>query len=145
MIQFLLIAIFICAAMSMLSYIYCWQDVKSGRPHIISLRQVTSIMDRERLTRWLGPPQPGYFYALSPEQLQDIMRRRAWFIYAECALDGLCIFGAWWYSDSDAPESAVLGFLALAGLAQAVNLCYSFFLIRKWKHQLREELDNSED
>ena len=145
MTAFLLTIIFIVSALSLLSYIYCWNEIKSGRPHIIAVRQVTSIMDRNRLNEWLGAPLPGFYYALTPQQVQEICRRRAAFVYGECAADIACLFGAWWFSNSTASEAWIYGFIALAGLCQAINLGYSFWLMQKWQHQIREEIENSED
>ena len=142
---FLLIVIFICAALSLLSYIHCWQDIRGGRPHIISLRQITSVMDRERINQWFGAPARGYYYKLSPEQLQSILRRRGWFFYTECAVDIVCLFGTWWFATGMGSAEMVWPFILLAGICQGVNLVYSFWLMRKWQHQIHEEMDNAED
>ena len=145
MIEFLLVAIFCSAAMSLISYMYCWQDIRGGRPHIISLRQITSIMDRNRLTQLLGKPEPGYYYALSPAQLSVIIRSRRWFYTRECAADITCILGAWLYMTGSIGDENILLFIILALSCQMVNLIYSFCLISKWRFQLREEIENSED
>jgi len=145
MIQFLLIVIFISAALSLLSYIHCWQDICRGRPHIISLRQITSVMDREWLNRRFGAHEPGYYYKLSPAQIQDIVRKHGWFFYCECAMDTVCLFGAWWFSIGLGSGDMALLFILLAGAGQGLNVAYSFWLMRKWKHQIREEIENSED
>src|SRR5689334_16790296 len=97
MISLLLLSIFVTASLSLVSYIYCWQDIRHGHPHIISLRQITSVMDRERLTRMFGQPQPGYYYKLTPEQVHNVMKRRGWFFYSECTADIMCLLGAWMY------------------------------------------------
>src|SRR5437868_5178985 len=97
MIQFLLILIFCSSALSLLSYVYCWQDIRTGRPHIISLRQITTIMDRNRLNQMFGPPEKGYYYMLSPEQLYGLIQSRRWFYVCECAADITCALGVWLY------------------------------------------------
>ena len=145
MTQFLLVGIFISAALSLLSYLYCWQDIKGGNPHIISLRQITSVMDRERLNRYFGPPMPGYYYTLTPQQVQGVVWRRFWFVSLECALDVTCLLGAWWFSHNGDHVLFVYGFICLGGLCQGLNFAHSFWLMRKWQHQLREEIENSED
>ena len=145
MIQFLLVVIFISAAVSLLSYVYCWQDIRSGRPHIISLRQITNIMDRLRLNQWFGTPEPGYFYVLPPEVVRWIMRWRAVFFYRECLADIVCLIGAWWFSVSATETFSVYAFIVMAGVCQGINLLYSYKLLQKWGHQIREEIENSED
>jgi len=145
MIQFLLVIIFISAALSFLSYVYCWNDIRSGRPQIVSLRQITGVMDRERLNQWFGRPAPGYYYTLTPEQVKGILWWRAWFVRSECALDGVCLFGAWWFSHYVKHAGFVYGFIFLGGLCQIVNLAHSFWLMQKWQHQIREEVENSEE
>jgi hypothetical protein len=144
-IQFLLILIFISAALSLFSYWYCWRDMAAGRPHIISLRQITGVMDRTRLDAYFGKHQSGYHYALSPQQVAGIVSRRRSFLFGECMLEGLCIFGAWWFATIAQGSSLVVPFMMLAGMCQAINLLYSFVLMRKWQHQIYEELENSED
>src|SRR5207237_13513 len=69
-------------------------DIKSGKPHIISLRQITTIMDRDRLNHLFGTPQPGYRYRLSPEALHALLKSRRWFIYGEFGADILCLLDA---------------------------------------------------
>jgi hypothetical protein len=144
MIQFLLVSIFFSAALSLISYVYCWQDIRSGRPHIISLRQITAIMDRKRLNRIFGMPEPGYYYPLSPELMYELIRKRRWFYTRECTADITCILGVWLYMTGRLPATYVGWFAALAGICQMINLVYSLFLISKWHSQLREEIDNSE-
>jgi len=145
MIQFLLFTIFCSASLSLISYVYCWHDIRSGRPHILSLRQITAIMDRNRLNQLFGQPEPGYYYALTPAQLYEIIQRRRWFYTGECAADITCILGVWLYMMGIIANEKILLFLLLAGLCQVINLAYSIRLISKWRGQLREEIENSED
>ncbi len=145
MTAFLLVAIFIFASLSLVSYVYCWADIKSGRPHILSLRQITNIMDRNRLNELFGKPEPGFFYKLSPEMLAKLIRMRQPFFLRECATDIVCIYGAWRFMTSEAPLLLLWLFVVLAMLCQAVNLLYSLILVKKWGGQIREEIDNSED
>jgi hypothetical protein len=143
--EFMMVAIFCSASLSLVSYMYCWQDIRAGRPHILSLRQITGIMDRHCLTRLLGTPRPGYYFELSPMQRAVILRSRRLFYLRECAADLTCLAGVWLYMTGRlAPDYAPL-FVALATACQLVNLLYSFCLISKWGVQLREEIENSED
>ena len=145
MIEFLLVAIFCSASLSLVSYIYCWHDIRNGRPHILSLRQITSIMDRNRLNQLFGKPEPGYYYLLTPDQLYGITQQCRWFYTCECAADITCIAGVWLYMTGTIGNANILLFTLLAGLCQMINLAYSIRLIRKWHGQLREEIENSED
>lgn len=146
MADLLLCLIFIVAALSLLSYLYCWNDIKSGRPHIIALRQITMIMDRAQHNRWFGAPEPGYYYPLSPQQVAAILRWRRGFYRRECAADLVCMFGAWRAMTGMMGEGAGLFmFIALAALCQSVNVAYSLWLIRKWRGQIQEELENTID
>ena len=145
MTEFFLICIFASAALSLLSYLYCWQDIQRGRPHIISLRQITTIMDRNRLNQMFGSPGPGYYYTLSPPQLLALVRWKQWFFYLECTADTACLLGVWLYMTGNGLQNSVGWFIVLAGLCQGINLAYSIWLIRKWSFQIREEIENSED
>jgi len=145
MTQALLILIFIAAAMSLVSYVYCWQDIKGGRPHIVSLRQITGIMDRNRLNRRFGIPETGYYYPLSPEQMQDLLRSRAWFFYGECTADAVCLLGVWLYMNGQGDSDFLWWFIALAGICQIINVGFSLWLVHKWREQIREEIENSDD
>lgn len=142
MIGIVLGAIFIIAALSFLSYLYCWNDIQGGRPHIISLRQITNIMDRNVLDLLFGPHEPGYYYALSTEKLAIF--RRAWgkYFYREITADGLCMLGAYRYMTGAAPGEWMGVFILLAALCQGINVYYSLRLVRQWAHQIREELDD---
>ena len=142
MAELLLAAIFITAGLSLLSYIYCWQDIKSGRPHIITLRQITSIMDRHRLNAMFGSPQPGYYYPIPDTILKPMLAYYRSFYLSECLADSLCMLGAWRYMQHKDAQGQAL-FISLAFTCQAVNIIYSIWLIRKWGHQLREEFENS--
>ena len=145
MTQFLLLAIFCSASLSLISYVYCWHDIRGGRPHILSMRQITSIMDRNRLNHIFGQPEPGYYYALSPVQLYEIIQNRRWFYTSECAADITCLLGVWLYMTGTLEDENALLFVLLAGTCQLINLAYSICLISKWRSQLREEIENSED
>ena len=145
MMQFLLVLIFISGALSLLSYIFCWQDIAAGRPHIISLRQITSIMDRKRLNAHFGAPKRGFYYQLTPVQVEGILWRQRGYMIAECSLDGLCVLGSWWFASGLGSQELELPFIGAAGLSQLLNVLYSFFLLRKWQHQMQEELENSDD
>lgn len=139
----LLLGLVFCAAgLSLLSYLYCWHDIQSGAPHIISLRQVTSIMDRERLNRLFGAPEPGYIYKLNPQRLKSFVRRHRYYIWRECAADLICMVGAWRYLAGDADPQGLPLFLLLATLCQGINILWSLYLVRKWAHQIKEELDD---
>lgn len=145
MMAFLLIVIFITAALSLLSYVYCWNDIKGGRPHIISLRQITNVMDRDEINRMFGEPEPGYFYPLAPSQITKLLAARRWYYWCECAADSACLLGAWYFYMSGQDGTDVWIFLGLASLCQGINLAWSAWLIRKWRHQIREEIENSVD
>ncbi len=126
-----------------MSYVYCWQDIKSGRPHIITLRQITSIMDRHRLNAMFGQPAPGYYYPIPSEKLLPMLNRYRGFYIRECAADLVCMLGAWRYIASSTNPGTQSLFILLAGTCQAINILYSIWLIRKWADQLREEMENS--
>lgn len=145
MTSFLLGLIFVSAALSLVSYVYCWHDIRGGRPHIISLRQILTIMDRNRINEMFGAPEPGYYYPLSPAQLRIVMQERRWFYTRECTTDIVCLVGSWLYMTGGASPDTVYGFILLAGLCQGINVAYSLWLIRKWSAQIREELDNTGD
>lgn len=139
---FLLTAIFIAAALSLVSYLYCWWDIRGGHPHIISLRQITNIMDRHILDLLFGNHDRGYYYTLSPEKL--VIFRRAWggYYYREIAADGICMIGVYRYMTGLASPDTVGWFILLATVCQAINFAYSILLIRRWSHQIREELED---
>lgn len=140
---FLLGLVFVVAALSLLSYVYCWQDIKGGRPHIISLRQILVIMDRHRIDALLGGHGPGYYYRLTPAQVAALLSGRRWFYRRECAADLTCLLGSWLYMTGVGDARAASWFVLLAGLCQGINLAYSLWLIGKWRDQLKEEIDNS--
>lgn len=145
MAELLLVLIFLSAGMSLVSYVYCWQDITSGRPHILALRQITSIMDRHRLNTLYGSPEPGFYYPLSPLQVAQLTGRYRGFYLRECAAELVCMLGVWRYmSGSAAPEGQTL-FILLAMACQGVNFIYSLHLIRKWRDQLQEEIQQRHD
>lgn len=138
-----LILIFITAALSLLSYVYCWHDIKSGSPHIVTLRQITSIMDRHQLNALFGMHGPGYYYAIPPDILAAMLARYRSYYWRECAADAVCMLGVWRYmqASEDAPGRSL--FILLAFTCQAINIIYSLWLIRKWRHQLLEEMNSA--
>jgi hypothetical protein len=140
-----LVLIFIMSALSLISYVYCWNDIKTGRPYILSLRQITSIMDREKLNQLFGPPGRGYFYKLAPHVLYTLLKERQYFYYRECAADVLCVFGAWRYMTHEVGDATTALFILLASACQGINLVYGYFLVKKWGGQIREEIEKSED
>lgn len=139
------LTVFLIATLSLASYLYCWNDVRRGRPHILSLRQVTLIMDREALNRLFGAPGPGYRYVLSAENVAAIARSRRVYVYSEIALDAICMLAAWSVVTHQALPALEDWLVLLAGLAQAINLAYSMWLIRKWGWQIREEIEDIGD
>lgn len=145
MMQFLLFSIFVAASLSLVSYVYCWNDIRSGHPHIISLRQITSIMDRHQLNQRFGMHEAGYYYTLTPEQVFALVRRYRLFYMLECIADAVCIFGVWMATTGQMKEDNIPLFISLSGLCQAINLVYSVWVIRKWHLQLQEEIENTED
>lgn len=145
MMKLLLLAILLASSLSMMSYMYCWRDIRRGRPHIISLRQITNIMDRERLNALFGAPMPGYFYPLTKPAKAALVRTYQLHYYIECATDGVCVLGAWRYLVVHAGAAVVWRFIVLAAICQAINVVYSTCMVRKWAHQIKEEIDNSKD
>ena len=141
----LLLTIFIVAALSLLSYAYCWRDIQGGRPHIISLRQITGIMDRHRLDAIFGAHGRGYCYEFPPALLRAFNRAWRGYCYREIAADGVCMLGAYRYMTGDAAADTVWWFVLLAGACQAINFGYSIHLVRRWSHQIREEIGDSEE
>ena len=143
--ELLMVLIFLSAGLSLVSYVYCWQDITSGRPHILALRQITSIMDRNRLNAIYGQPEPGFYYPLSPQTVAQLTSRYRWFYMRECAAEAVCMLGVWRFMvGSGAPELQGL-FVVLALLCQGVNFIYSLWLIRKWRDQLQEEIQQRRD
>lgn len=142
--EFLLGIIFISAGMSLISYIYCWQEVRSGTPHILALRQITSIMDRHVLNERYGKHDLGYNYTLSPEEIKKMLAEHRSFFFRECAVEIICMLGVWRYMTGVAPQRYVWLFILLALAVQAVNLVYSMWLIRRWREQLLEEPDSKD-
>lgn len=141
----LLLSIFMLASVSLMSYLYCWTDIRGGKPHILSLRQVTCIMDRAQINQRFGMPDKGYRYKLTPLQLKAFMGRYQYSFYRECATDLVCALGAWRFLTRDASSQLLWGFIVLGLICQGAYLAYSVTLVRKWGHQIREEIDNSED
>ncbi len=137
--------IFLVSLLSLASNLYCWNDIKSGRPHIISLRQITLIMDRHVLNRIFGEPQPGYRYPLSPSVLTQFIRARRGYVYREMTADLLCMLAAWRYWTGMAPAALEAWFVLIAGLCQGISLVYSLWLVRKWGHQIHEEISDLGD
>lgn len=141
----MMLVIFFTALLSLASYLYCWNDIRRGRPHIISLRQVTLIMDRNALNRLFGQPQPDYRYALPLETLARLIKAKQGYVYLEMAADALCMLGAWRYLTGAAPEALEEWFILLAALCQGVNIVYSMWLVWKWGDQIREEMEDLGD
>ncbi|MBY0406346.1 MAG: hypothetical protein K2Q01_01540 [Rickettsiales bacterium] len=145
MVEALLMGIFLTAALSLASYVYCWQDIKTGRPHIITLRQITAIMDRNQLNALFGMPKPGYFYELSEETVHNLLTRYRGYYVRECAADSVCMLGVWRHMQGAAAPETMALFILLAMTCQGVNIIYSMHLIKKYRHQLREEMENPGD
>ena len=142
MMSVLLITIFCMSGLSLLSYVYCWQDIRRGHPHILSLRQITNIMDRNRLNLLFGNPEPGYYYDLSPVMLAFITRFCGLYYYCEIAADIVCIFGVYHFMTYGAHSPLAGWFVLLAATCQGINFLYSVWLIRRWGHQIREEMED---
>jgi hypothetical protein len=142
MIGLLLVTIFFSSALSMISYFYCWHDIKTGHPHIISLRQITNIMDRNRLNEMFGKPNHGYRYHLEPAVVRALVRSRQFFFHSEVAADSTCMVGAYLYLTDQLEMTNIGWFLLLGVICQAINVGYSIWLVRKWSHQIKEEMDN---
>lgn len=139
--SFWLVTIFIVSALSLISYVYCWQDIHNGRPHITSLRQLTHIMDRNLLNQLFGEPKPGYVYELPPPVLRALVQWKRPFFIQEVLADGLCAYGAYRYMTVDTHPDFVLWFVLLAGVCQGIDLLHSFWLVRRWWHQISEEFE----
>lgn len=135
------LAVFLVSVLSLGSYLYCWRDVKRGNPHILSLRQVTLVMDREVLNRLFGAPGPGWRYALTPEARAELVRSRWFYIHSEMAIDLACMLAAWSVVTHKAPPAMEIWLVLLAGVAQGINLAYSVWLMKKWGWQIREEME----
>ncbi|MCE2926308.1 MAG: hypothetical protein LW823_01490 [Rickettsiales bacterium] len=136
----LLIMILIISAMSLASYVYCWRDIMQGNPHIISLRQITCIMDRNMLDMIFGKHEAGYRYLLSPYSRKWFRTQWGFYYLRETAADWLCIIGAlyfWFIPD----HPLTLSFVLLAVCCQGINITQSVLLVRRWRHQILEELD----
>ncbi len=140
-----LIAIFLASGLSLVSYLYCWEDIKKGEPHIISLRQIMGIMDREKINLLLGEPKPGYYYLLPPPILKVLLSHRRAYFYTEIGADMACLAGAYLYMTGWLPAATMGWFIALAAICQLINFSHSLWLVRRFRHQIREELDSSRD
>lgn len=138
----LLASIALVSVISLCSWWYCWRNVLSGQPNILSLRQVTLIMDRNLLDALYGKHGPGYIYTLNPHALRQIIRSRRLFVYGEMLADAVCFIGAWRYFGGMADFTLLPWFLAIAITYQALSVWYSLKLIRSWWHQIEEEMDN---
>jgi len=137
----LLLVVLLLSALSLASYVYCWRDVMRGHPHIISLRQITCIMDRHLLDIMFGRHEAGYRYTLSPHARRWFARQWGGYWLREVAADAVCIIGAlyFWFMD-DRP--LMVSFLLLALTCQGINMVQSMWLVRRWRHQIIEELDD---
>jgi hypothetical protein len=145
MAELLMVLVFLSAGLSLVSYVYCWQDITSGRPHILALRQITSIMDRNRLNAQYGQPEPGFYYTLTPAQIATLTSRFRLFYLRECAAEGVCMLGVWRFiSGSGTPDLQWI-FVFLAITCQGINFIYSIWLLRKWRDQLQEEIQQRHD
>ena len=138
----LLASIALISAISLCSWWYCWQDVRGGRPNILSLRQVTLIMDRNLLDTLYGKHGQGYIYTLNKPALAQITRDRRLFVYKEMLADMLCFAGAYRYFIGSAMPDYFPIFLLLATTYQGLSIWYSISLVRRWWHQIEEEMDN---
>ncbi|MGE0755332.1 MAG: hypothetical protein AB7L92_09280 [Alphaproteobacteria bacterium] len=132
------------SAVSLCSWVYCWRDVLDGKPGILSLRQVTLIMDRHKLDEIFGRHGPGYVYELSPQAIALVKRNYSIFVYSEMAADILCFIGVYRFFTGDMSQAIVPMFTLVASMYQLVALWYSLRLVRQWWHQIEEEMDNPE-
>lgn len=132
------------SVLSLGSWLYCWNDVQKGRPNILSLRQITLIMDRHRLDALYGKHGSGYIYELSKESLQQINRDRRMFVYSEMLADGCCFFGVYRYFTGTMDTSLLPLFMTLAIAYQSLSLWYSMTLVKRWWHQIAEEMSGLE-
>ncbi len=137
----LLLLVLLVSALSLASYIYCWRDIMGGRPHIISLRQITCIMDRHLLDVMFGKHEPDYRYALSPSTRRWFVRQWGLYYLREIAADWLCILGAFYFWFMQ-PHPLTLSFILLALCCQGINIVQSVWLVQRWRHQIMEELDD---
>lgn len=136
----LLIAIMGYALLSLASWWFCWRNVMGGRPHILSMRQITLIMDRERLDTLYGKHKPGYVYELNEAALGQIKRQHRGNMIKEMAADLLCLVGSYNYLMSDEPAGSMLTFAMFAGIYQMLTLWYSFKLVNPYWEQINEEM-----
>lgn len=135
-----LIGIILISILSAGSYWFCWQDILGGRPNILSMRQITLIMDRNKLDAIFGKHQPDYHYALSPEMLAALVRSRKFFVYSEMAAEVCCFIGAYRYLTGLASPDTLSLFVLLAVICQIIDVWMSISLIRKYWHQVEEEM-----
>ncbi len=140
-----LVGIILISILSAGSYWFCWQDIKRGRPSILSMRQVTLIMDRKRLDAIFGRHQSDYTYQLSPEVLAALMRMRSFFVYSEIAAEVVCFVGAYRYLTGMASPDYAGIFIMLACCCQFIDIWMSVSLIRKYWHQVEEEMNGRLD
>ncbi len=139
----LLACVMLVAFLSLCSYLYCWHDIRRGRPHILSLRQITLIMDRNRLDSIFGHHQKGYYYQLNPAALAMIVRSRRGFVFFEVLADTFCLWGSYRYLAGLASMQTVGLFVVLAAVCQGIDVWFSMRLVRAWWPQIQEEIDNT--
>jgi hypothetical protein len=140
-----LFLIFGCAAVSLLSYLYCWQDIRGGAPHIISLRSVTYIMDRHQLNHLYGEPDRRWRYHFPPETLKRFKARWSGQFLLAIGADSSCLLGAYRYLTEQGAPVFLPWFVLLAGGYQALSYIWSYLLVHRWGHQIREEIEGFDD
>jgi hypothetical protein len=135
-----LIGIVLISILTAGSYWFCWQDILRGRPNVLSMRQITLIMDRNKLDAIFGRHQPDYHYALAPEVLAALVRSRKFFVYSEIAAEAVCFIGAYRYLTGVASPETLWLFVVLAVMCEGIDVWMSLSLIRKYWYQIEEEM-----
>ncbi|MFO0388903.1 MAG: hypothetical protein ACK502_04185 [Alphaproteobacteria bacterium] len=140
-----LIVIVLISILTAGSYWFCWQDILRGRPNILSMRQITLIMDRNKLDAIFGRHQPDFYYTLTPEMLAALVRSRKFFVYSEIAAEVVCFIGAYRYLTGAASLETVWVFILLAAICEGIDIWMSITLIRKYWYQIEEEMGGGFD
>jgi hypothetical protein len=136
----LLLIVLVVSLLSFASYMYCWRDIMTGNPHILSLRQMTTIMDRHVLNLIFGAHEKDYRYWLSPTGLIWFRKQWSGYYYREIAADALCAIGALYFLSKNTPQEVTTAFLLLAITCQGITIYSAVIQVKRWRHQIEEEL-----
>jgi hypothetical protein len=128
------------AALSLVANIHAWRDIQAGNPYILSLRQVTRIMDRARLQALFGQCDARYLFTLSAHQRKVVVRLWGLPMALDMAGDVACMAGVYYYGVIQPPGEAHWFFISFALWYQSLGFWDSWRQVKAWRHQIDEEL-----